>query len=90
LNSEAFQGLNKLYEVDLKGNICIDEKFYDKENNMRDLKQTVNEKCHFDETKTTASTLSNNDQNLVLKTSSAQSNTSNARPKAESPDVELH
>jgi hypothetical protein len=51
MNGEVFNNLIKLQKIELKSNICIDEKGTTKERNkIEELQQKLNYKCGFDET----------------------------------------
>lgn len=49
MNGEVFKKLNKLKEVKLNKNICVDKDFLGSSETSI-LQQSINEKCHFDET----------------------------------------
>jgi hypothetical protein len=84
LNGEAFRGLYKLSLISLSGNVCIDE-FFEVSTRIAVLQQTVNEKCHFEETKTSATTTAP----TVYEDSITQSNAAIAKLQAESDAIEF-
>lgn len=65
LNGKLFIPLKKLKEVNLASNVCINENF-NNPTKIATLQQTVNEKCHFDESEipetATEQSVSANDQ----------------------------
>jgi TFIIF-interacting CTD phosphatase-like protein len=82
LNGEVFRGLNKLTEIWLSGNICIDENFIGS-TRIAVLEQTINQKCNIDEalSATLERVLADNDS-LVLEAQLAESNDAITRLEA--------
>lgn len=52
MNGEAFQGLNKLNDVWLSGNFCIDKTF-EGSTQIAAMPRVVNETCRFEEEEVT-------------------------------------
>lgn len=54
IDGAVFRGLNKLTDVDLNKNACIDKRFITQEDIIQKLQQTVDEKCSPEKPPTTA------------------------------------